>query len=606
MATGTRSWRPAYVSANITRRRFLGGAAAGAGAAALIACGGSGGDVGLKLDDSGSNRVPGTVWFARDDWKLADETQGAVDGGYHRGSVNVDQIPTSLNPNITAGFNNPVGGSIYQELLEVNRGPGIQPGTPAYNEVLGSLAESYEVSDDAMMYSFTLRPGVKFHNVPPVNGRVMDMDDWRLSYEMYTSPGAQYALNFTDVVARVEYPDARHMVLHMKNPYGPGLARWSSGSRQDVFSILPKEVNTSTTLESQHYIGTDFKVFDRHEPSVTTEYRRHDDYWGGKPFIERWHTPLIPEYSNRYAQFVAGNTISFAPNSSDVMLLRRDAPNAVTVASEVSENISYMKFGRVDVASSPWNDERVRLALRRAVDYEAIADFQSQKAEFAAAGIPIETRIQTHMKSDPNFWLDPYKSELGNLSQNYFYSPAEARTLMEAAGFGKEPVQIDLVYSDRATGGQTTLYTLLTDGANKDGLFKWDARAVNNTEYTIQIQNSLNFKGIHGHQGFGGDEPDFMYYRYFHSKAINPPTWVDPKMDEFSEAQRQTADPEKRWAVFRDTQRYLAQKWYTLPGPYSFTSFTFQWPWLHNTNYSQSKGYLQWLDKDMPNRSARI
>ena len=56
-----KSWLPSYRhETQISRRRFLKGAAAGAGAVALIACGGGSDDGGLKLDDSGSSREPGT------------------------------------------------------------------------------------------------------------------------------------------------------------------------------------------------------------------------------------------------------------------------------------------------------------------------------------------------------------------------------------------------------------------------------------------------------------------------------------------------------------------------------------------------------------------
>ena len=64
-----RSWFPSYTNRQISRRKFLSGAAAGAGAAALIACGGGSDEPQrLTIDPSGV-RVPGAVVYGSDEWK---------------------------------------------------------------------------------------------------------------------------------------------------------------------------------------------------------------------------------------------------------------------------------------------------------------------------------------------------------------------------------------------------------------------------------------------------------------------------------------------------------------------------------------------------------
>ena len=61
------------------------------GAIILAACGGGGQSAGLRFDDAGTARVPGTVWFSKNDWKLADETKQAVKGGIYRGLLDADR-----------------------------------------------------------------------------------------------------------------------------------------------------------------------------------------------------------------------------------------------------------------------------------------------------------------------------------------------------------------------------------------------------------------------------------------------------------------------------------------------------------------------------------
>ncbi|EEB83047.1 ABC transporter substrate-binding protein [Roseobacter sp. GAI101] len=67
--------------------------------------------------------------------------------------------------------------SLYDGLMDY------EPGT---TELRPGLAESYEISDDGMVFTFKLREGVKFHN-----GRVMTADDMKYSLDRVTNPTTQ-------------------------------------------------------------------------------------------------------------------------------------------------------------------------------------------------------------------------------------------------------------------------------------------------------------------------------------------------------------------------------------------------------------------------------
>src|SRR5262249_12271026 len=70
------------------------------------------------------------------------------------------------------------------------------------NPFAPSLAESWSLSDDGLIYEFVLRKGVKFHN-----GEAITADDVKFSFERYRG-AASKALK--DRVAAVETPDPQH------------------------------------------------------------------------------------------------------------------------------------------------------------------------------------------------------------------------------------------------------------------------------------------------------------------------------------------------------------------------------------------------------------
>ena len=171
----------------ISRRRAIGSvAAAGAGAAALsiVGCGG-GGDGG---SGGGSKVDPNAVLY---NWQLPDDTKKAISNGAPRRPLQ-QRHHRHPRPDQEPELHDPGRG---ERLLRAPpqrhcRIQDIDPASAEGRKIRGGLAESYEVSSDASQFTFKMRPNVKFHPIAPVNGRAMDIDDWRVTMErtMASSP----------------------------------------------------------------------------------------------------------------------------------------------------------------------------------------------------------------------------------------------------------------------------------------------------------------------------------------------------------------------------------------------------------------------------------
>src|SRR5439155_12442816 len=143
-------------------------------------------------------------------------TKQAVRGGYYRSFMNADQAG-NYDAMVQAPSQVPFSAHVHEFFMARNRGPGIDPRSPDAGNPVPALAESFEFSSDGTTCTFALRQNVKWHPIAPVNGRVMDMDDWRTSMQRFLATSPQ-SVPLNDVLDHAEYPDARHMVWKPKYP----------------------------------------------------------------------------------------------------------------------------------------------------------------------------------------------------------------------------------------------------------------------------------------------------------------------------------------------------------------------------------------------------
>src|SRR5438477_12994352 len=124
--------------------------------------------------------------------------QGQLTWGIH-----VTLAPTWFDPAETPGIITPF--MVLYALHDAMVKP--MPGQP----MAASLAESWSASEDALIYEFVLREGLKFHNGEPVTA-----EEVKFSFERYR--GSAHDLMKARVAA-VEAVDARHVRFKLKEPW---------------------------------------------------------------------------------------------------------------------------------------------------------------------------------------------------------------------------------------------------------------------------------------------------------------------------------------------------------------------------------------------------
>ena len=309
---------------------------------------------------------------------------------------------------------------IYNRLMEFTKGT---------TETEPGLAESFEVSDDGLVYTFTLRPGVKFHsNDQFTPTRDMNADDVIFSFDRQGNTENPYnayvagasweyynSMSMPDFVESIEKVDDMTVRFTLTQPYAPFVANLAMPFASIMSKEYADQLAEAGTPEqlNQAPIGTGPFQFVAYQPDAVIRYQSFDEYWGGDQPIDDLVFAITTDASVRQQRLAAGecHIIAF-PNPADLEALQAD--ESLTVMEQEGLNIGFLAY---NTQQEPFDRPEVRRALNMAINKQAIIDAVYQSAgEAAVAPIP------------PTMW-----SYNGNLTDDA-YDPEAARAALEEAG----------------------------------------------------------------------------------------------------------------------------------------------------------------------------
>jgi peptide/nickel transport system substrate-binding protein len=537
-----------------SRRRFLGGAvAAGAGVSALALVG-----CGDDDDDDGGDSLATPTAGANATATPQDPLAGAKRGGVYK--IDATGDPPTLDPYGNISFlTKGHAAYTYSRLFQYKAGPGI-----AYGSVRPTpdAAQTAESTPDGLKWTVKLNPNVKFHNIAPLNGRAMTSDDIKATWERATS--AQSTNKPVTPVDKVEYPDAQTIVFTLSKPTATFLDDFADSN---VFYIMPKEAFSGGFDPAKISIGSGPWVWKSYEPSVRFIKDRNPAWHLGKPdgapYFDSVETSIVPEYANRLAQFLAGNTDTSDINGEDLPNVVKQL-TGVRIESRTGPTLSFMFFD--SDPASPWNkDPRVRQAISMSLDRDGLMELGYNVKKLRDAGLKVETKWHNLMPAgETNWWLDPQDPKMGAGAANFKYNPAEAKKLMEAAGF--------------ASGFEATYqYTANRYGKLFNDIAEANIGFINalgiKTSTDVQDYSSKyitqtfigNFKGI----AFGYETPfpeagSYMT-RFFTDNPQNHGKVKDAELTKLATDAQVELNEEKRREIFHQVQKINGEKMYYIP-----------------------------------------
>ncbi|HTE84134.1 MAG TPA: ABC transporter substrate-binding protein, partial [Dehalococcoidia bacterium] len=241
------------------------------------------------------------------------------------------------------------------------------------------LAESWEIQDEGRTFIFHLRKGVKFANLPPVNGREFTAADVKWSYEYWTRTGdfaakklptGQWAWMF-EGLDRVEAPDPYTAVARFKKPFVPFVS-YTAAERGSP--IVPHEIYDADGNLSNRLAGTGAFQMDvsASQKGSRWVWKKNPSYWeSGKPYIDEIRQLIVPDDASAAAAFrtkqldVLGDVGNgWNLSYEDGERIKQENPAAGVVDSMHPKPLLLY----INVQREPFKDLRVRQALSLALD----------------------------------------------------------------------------------------------------------------------------------------------------------------------------------------------------------------------------------------------
>ena len=397
--------------------------------------------------------------------------------------------------------------NVYEGLIKVARDGSLVPG----------LAEEWEVAEDGLSITFTLREGVLFHDGSEFSGadvvakfeRALDPDSGHTHPEYYeaidsvTSEGNQVVFNLSRPSSSLIYNLAR-----------PDSVIYPAGSEEQQRAA---PVGTGPFRFVEWVAGSEVRL------------ERFEDYYlEGTPFLDAVTFRIIGDPNARFAALQAGDIhmMGVAVSPESALQAQADPALKVTMGANTTEITMALNNAR-----APLDDIRVRQAINHAVDKDAIVE---------GANFGFGTPIHTHATPVEPYWTD---------ERPYPFDPERARELLAEAGHGdglRLRFELPEPYNIERTAGQVIAQQLSEVGIEVDlSVVEWGTwleRIFTGGDYDMTIIGHSEPRDINVY-----GNPDYYYH------------YDNPRVSELLAEAELAASDEEAMESYREIARIIAE-----------------------------------------------
>jgi peptide/nickel transport system substrate-binding protein len=435
------------------------------------------------------------------------------------------ESPATLDPRSVSGdseisFLN----AVYDYLIDWDAGSNLVP----------RLAESWEVSDDGLVYTLTLREGATFHDGSPLT-----VDDVIWTFEWQIADEGTVA-NLLSSVESIEAGEGNTVVFTLTET-NPDFLYNLADNKTVILKSGTEDFETA-------FNGTGPFRVSEYLPGDRAIFVPNEDYWGTVPSLQTLEFIFFEDQQAGISALQGGvvDVVLRMPNLDYLALSEDAALNAIDIPTNGFDLVRL----RADMA--PGDNPLVQQAFKLATDRAAI--FDSVQLGFGAVGkdSPIGPQFAAYFNTDVNV---PERD------------PAAARALLEEAG---HPDGLELTLNVPGGGGRPDFATLLASQWEDAGIRVSIEIQDENSWYAaddwIEAQLSIT--------GWGSRAtPQFYFDTMVKSDGVwNEAHWADDEIDALIATAGSSLDQEARINAYKEIQRIMIERG-PLIIPYFFGQF---------------------------------
>ncbi len=276
--------------------------------------------------------------------------------------------------------------------------------------IVGDLAESWEISKDSLSITFRLRKGVTWHD-----GKPFTAHDVMYTYKVTVDPKTPtpYSGDFK-LVRKAEVLDDHTFRVTYDKPFAPALISWS-------VAVLPRHLLEGEDIVNSPLkrkpVGTGPFVFSEWIPGDRVILSGNPNYFEGRPYIGRYMMKIIPDTATMFLE-LKNNSVDLMGLTPLQYVKQTDYP----AFKREFNRYKYLAFAYTYIGYNLrhgfFKDKRVRQALAHAINKQEIID-----------GILLGQGIEATGPFKPDMWA--YDGDV----KRFEYSPEKALALLKEAGF---------------------------------------------------------------------------------------------------------------------------------------------------------------------------
>jgi len=443
--------------------------------------------------------------------------------------------PASLDPHAVTAVNDfRINVNIYDGLVRYDANSlNVEP----------ALATSWTISEDGLVYTFTLRQGVTFHDGSPFNADAVVFNFERMLDENHpfhnTGPfplAGQFYGNLDNIRATGEF----EVEMTLSSPFAPFMSNLAYPAG---LIISPAAVEAHGADVGRNPSGTGPFRFVEWLSNERVTLEANADYWDGAPSVSGVVFRPIVEATTRVNELRAGGVDMIVEVTPDeVAGLSADAN--FTVHQQAGPHVWFLIL---NVLEAPFDDVRVRQAANHAINRVSLVEDVLQGSA-TVANSPTPPAFGSAHNSD---------------IKGYDYNPERAKELLAEAGY-PNGVDVTFYVTEGGSGmldpvpmGEAIQADLRAVGINASiQTFEWNS-------FLGEVNPGMKGKANIAQMAWMTDEPSTLPFLTLRTNAwpeqggFNSGYYSNPRVDALLEAAQVATNPAERDQLYRDMQEIV-------------------------------------------------